>query len=370
MSSAVTSAPGSLFPLTRNAHPVPEAERAAVLAAPGFGRYFTDHMATAVWTPEAGWHDRGIGPLKPFSLHPGTAVLHYAQEIFEGLKAYRHADGSVWLFRPEANARRFARSAERLGLPPLSEEDFLASVTELVRADEPWVPVSTGEESLYLRPFMFASEVSLGVRPADRVDYCVIASPSQPYFASGMSGVTLWVSTAYTRAAKGGTGAAKCGGNYGASLAAQAEAQRNGCDQVLYLDGAGEEGCIEESGAMNLFLVTSGGELITPALGTILEGVTRDTVLALADEFGLKPVERPVPFQELREGIADGTVAEVFAAGTAAVLTPVTGIKGAEYELTVGDGKPGERTAALRERVLGIQYGQAEDTYGWLRRVV
>ncbi|MCX4539176.1 branched-chain amino acid aminotransferase [Streptomyces sp. NBC_01565] len=361
----------SAFPLVRTAHPVSEIERAAVLAAPGFGQYFTDHMASAVWTPEAGWHDRGVSALKPFSLHPGAAVLHYAQEIFEGLKAYRHADGSVWLFRPEVNARRFARSARRMGLPPLPEEDFLASVEALVRADEAWVPVSTGEESLYLRPFMFAAEISLGMRPSRSVQYCAIASPAQPFFGSVMRGLTLWVSTSYTRAARGGTGAAKCGGNYGASLAAQADAQRHGCDQVLYLDGAGEEGCIEESGAMNLFLVTSGGELITPAaLGTILEGVTRDTVLALASEFGLKAVERPVTFAELREGIAEGTVTEVFAAGTAAVLTPVSGIKGEGYELRVGDGTSGQRTAALRARVLDIQYGRAEDPYGWMRRVV
>lgn len=357
------------YPLVRTDRPVPDAEREAVLAAPGFGRHFTDHMASAVWTPEAGWHERGVGALKPFSLHPSAAVLHYAQEIFEGLKAYRHADGSVWLFRPELNARRFARSAERMGLPELPAEDFLASIEALVRADEAWVPVSGGEESLYLRPFMFAAEAFLGVRPAERVVYSVIACPAQAYFASGAAGITLWVSTTYTRAAKGGTGAAKCGGNYASSLAAQTEAQQHGCDQVLYLDSTGDDGCIEESGTMNLFLVTSQGELITPALGTILEGVTRDSVLALAQEFGLTPVERPVNFKELSAGITDGTVTEMFAAGTAAVITPITGIKGEGYSLTIGDGKPGERTSALRERVLGIQYGRSEDTYGWLHRV-
>ncbi|AZS89612.1 branched-chain amino acid aminotransferase [Streptomyces griseoviridis] len=361
---------GSAFRVVRSAHTTPEAERAAILAAPGFGRYFTDHMASAVWTPDAGWHERRVGALEPFSLHPSTAVLHYAQEIFEGLKAYRHADGSVWLFRPERNARRFARSAERMGLPRLPEADFLASIEALVRADEPWVPAPTGEESLYIRPFMFAAEAFLGVRPAERVVYCVIACPAQPYFSSGAGGVTLWVSTTYTRAAKGGTGAAKCGGNYGASLAAQTEAERHGCDQVLYLDGTDEEGHVEESGAMNLFLITSRGELVTPALGTILEGVTRDTVLALAPEFGLTPVERPVTFRELRASVTDGTVTEVFAAGTAAVLTPVTGIKGEGYAFTIGSSEPGKQTAALRERVLGIQYGRVEDTYGWLRRVL
>jgi len=360
---------GSAFSLVRTTRPVSEADRSAMLAAPGFGRYFTDHMASATWTPGAGWHDRQVGPLEPFILHPGAAVLHYAQEIFEGLKAYRHADGGVRLFRPACNARRFVQSAKRMSLPPLPEEDFLASIEALIGADEPWVPEASGERSLYIRPFMFAAETFLGVRPAERVVYSVIACPAQPYFLSGLNGVVLWVSTSYTRAGRGGTGAAKCGGNYGASLAAQAEADRQGCDQVLYLDGAGEEACIEESGTMNLFIVTSRGELVTPELGTILEGVTRNTVLALAPEFDLTPVERPIPFAELSAGIADGTVTEVFAAGTAAVLTPVTGIRGEGYVLTIGGGEPGPRTMALREHVLGIQYGQVEDTHGWLRYV-
>ncbi|MFF3499860.1 branched-chain amino acid aminotransferase [Streptomyces sp. NPDC003247] len=357
------------YPLSRSTDPVPEAERKAILAEPGFGRHFTDHMATAVWTPDGGWHDRGIGPLRPYTLHPSAAVLHYAQEIFEGLKAYRHADGSVWLFRPEANARRFARSARRMALPELPEEDFLTSVEGLVRADEAWVPVPGGEESLYLRPFMFASEAFLGVRPAAEVVYSVIASPAGPYFASGVTGVTLWVSSRYTRAARGGTGAAKCGGNYAASLAAQIEAQEHGCDQVMYLDSEGG-GTLEESGTMNLCLVTSDGRLVTPALGTILDGVTRDTVLALAADFGLTPEERTVTLDELRSGAADGSVTEVFAAGTAAVVTPIVRFKGDGYEFTVGDGEPGSRTVALRRHVLDIQYGRAEDRHGWMRRVL
>jgi branched-chain amino acid aminotransferase len=357
------------FPLSRTTDPVPEAERAAILADPGFGRYFTDHMASAEWTADGGWSGHRIGPLQPFSLHPASSVLHYAQEVFEGLKAYRHADGSVWLFRPEANARRFARSARRLALPEVPEEDFLEAVEQLVRADEPWVPSADGEASLYLRPFLFASESFLGVRPAARVVFSVIASPAGPYFPSGVTGVTLWVTRTYTRAAPGGTGAAKCGGNYAASLAPQIEAQRNGCDQVVYLDGSAE-GNLEESGTMNLCLVTSDGELLTPALGTILEGVTRDTVLALAGAHGLKPVERPVPLAELRSRAADGTVVEAFAAGTAAVVTPVVGFKGEDFACTVGNGTPGTHTLALREHVLDIQYGRAEDEHGWLRRIV
>ncbi|WP_431982244.1 branched-chain amino acid aminotransferase [Streptomyces qinglanensis] len=356
------------FPLTRTTSPVPAAEREEILAAPGFGRFFTDHMSTATWSAERGWHGHRVGPLEPFSLHPSAAVLHYAQEIFEGLKAYRHADGSVWLFRPEANARRFARSARRMALPELPEEDFLAGVEELIRADECWVPTPSNEESLYLRPFMFASEAFLGVRPAREIVFSVIASPAGSYFEGGLSGVTLWVSGTYTRAGKGGTGTAKCGGNYAGGLAAQLEAEEHGCDQVLYLDTAGE-GYLEESGTMNLCLVTADGKLITPALGTILEGVTRDTILTLAAESGLTCEERQITLEELRSGAADGTVTEVFAAGTAAVVTPIVGFKGDGYAFTIGDGEPGKQTAALRARVLDIQYGRAEDTHGWLHRV-
>jgi branched-chain amino acid aminotransferase len=358
------------FPLTRTANPVPAAEREAVLAAPGLGKYFTDHMTTARWTAKDGWHDRKVSALVPFSLHPSTAVFHYAQEVFEGLKAYRHADGSVRLFRPEQNARRFARSARRMGLPVLPEDDFLGGIDALIHADGQWIPTDIEEGCLYIRPFMFADEPFLGVRPAERVMYSVIASPAQPYFSSEIGGVTLWVTTSYTRAGKGGTGAVKCGGNYAASLAAQIEAQRQGCDQVLFLDSAGEHGCIEESGAMNIFLVTSKGELVTPALGLILEGITRSAILALAAECGLRPVERSVTFKELLVGLDDGVITEVFASGTAAAVTPVVGIKGDGYSYTIGCGNPGKQTAALRERLIGIQYGHGKDTYNWMRPVV
>ncbi|MZD04079.1 branched-chain amino acid aminotransferase [Streptomyces sp. SID5785] len=361
---------GRAFPLLRTQTPASDAERSAILSDPGFGRYFTDHMASAAWTPADGWHDRRIAALEPYSLHPSAAVLHYAQEIFEGLKAYRHADGSVWLFRPEQNARRFQRSARRLALPELPEEDFLTSVEDLIRADEAWVPATQGEQSLYIRPFMFASEAFLGVRPAERVIYSVIASPAGPYFPSGVSGVTLWVSSTYTRAAPGGTGEAKCGGNYAASLAAQIEAREHGCDQVMYLDAAGGAGNLEESGTMNLCLVTADGELVTPGLGTILEGVTRDTVLALAGDLGLTPVERSLSLSEVRAGAENGDITEVFAAGTAAVVTPVVGFKGDGYHFTIGDGTPGKKTLEIRNHVLDIHYGRTEDTYGWMRRVI
>jgi branched-chain amino acid aminotransferase len=357
------------FILSRTECPVPDDKRVAMLAAPGFGQYFTDHMASATWTPDVGWHDRRIRPLEPFALHPSAAVLHYAQEVFEGLKAYRHADGSVWLFRPEDNARRFARSAGRLALPELAEEDFLAGIEELIRVDEAWVPMPASEESLYIRPFMFASEPFLGLRPSARVTYSVIATPAGPYFVSGVTGITLWVSSRYTRAARGGTGAAKCGANYAAGMAAQVEAREHGCDQVMYLDSSGD-GTLEESGAMNLCLVTEDGELITPALGTILEGVTRDTLLTLAPEFGLTPVERRITLDELRSKAASGSITEVFAAGTAAVVTPIVGFKGDGYRFSIGDGEPGKYTLALRRHVLDIQYGRAEDRHGWLRRVL
>lgn len=357
------------FPLHPSDHAVADAEREAILADPGFGRYFTDHMATADWTPESGWRNQQVTALAPFSLHPSAAALHYAQEIFEGLKAYRHADDSLWLFRPEMNARRFARSARRLALPEFDQQDFLRSIEVLVRADEAWVPTpGSGERSLYIRPFMFAAEAFLGIRPATEVTYSVIASPAASYFSSGVAGVTLWITTNYSRSAAGGTGAAKCGGNYAGSLAAQLEAADHGCEQVLYLDSA-DHSKLEESGTMNVCLVTADRQLVTPGLGTILDGVTRDSVLALAAEHGLTPVERPVDVAELRSGCQDGTFTEAFAAGTAAVLTPILGFRGDGYELAVGDGAPGKTTLELREHILDIQYGRAADTHGWLYRV-
>jgi len=352
-------------------HPSPrtDAARQAILAAPGFGVHFTDHMAVATWTAADGWHDSAIVPYGPFSLDPATAVLHYAQEVFEGLKAYRHADDSVWLFRPDQNAARMARSAARLALPELPAEDFLASLDALIAADSGWVP-SAPEQSLYLRPFMFASEAFLGVRAAQRVTYCCIASPAGPYFASGVHPVSIWNTTRYTRAAPGGTGAAKCGGNYAASLVAQQEAAANGCDQVMFADAA-ERAWLEELGGMNVYLVTADDELLTPELtGSILEGVTRESILTLAEEFGLTPVERKIAIAELVDGISAGQVTELFACGTAAVITPIGLLKDQDGTYVVGGGQTGETTAALRKNLMDIQYGRAADTRGWLRRVL
>jgi branched-chain amino acid aminotransferase len=357
------------FEVRANPNPRSDSERQAILDAPGFGVNFTDHMAVATWTAADGWHDSAIVPYGPFSLDPATAVLHYSQQVFEGLKAYRHADGSVWLFRADQNAQRMLRSTARLALPELPPADFLGSIEALIAVDAAWVP-RAAEQSLYLRPFMFASEAFLGVRPAQRVTYCCIASPAGPYFTSGVRPVSIWISTRYTRAAPGGTGAAKTGGNYAASLAAQQEAVTNGCEQVMFSDAAEHE-WLEELGGMNVYLVTSDHELVTPELnGTILEGVTRESILTLAGEFGLTPVERRIGIAELVDGIRSGQVVELFACGTAAVITPIGVLKDDAGTYRVGSGETGETTVALRKSLLDIQYGRVPDRHGWLRRVL
>jgi len=347
----------------------PEARREEILAAPGFGKYFTDHMITATWTAGQGWHDAGLVPYGPIQLDPAAAVLHYAQEIFEGLKAYRHADGSIWAFRPEANAERMARSARRLALPELPVDDFVRSIELLVRTDAAWVPTAE-ESSLYLRPFMFASEVFLGVRPAHEVKYLLIASPVGAYFAGGVKPVSIWLSTQYTRAARGGTGAAKCGGNYAASLAPMAEAAERGCEQVCFLDAI-EQKWVEELGGMNVYFVRADGTLVTPETsGTILEGVTRSSILQLGKELGLNIEERRISIDEWRDGVASGEITEVFACGTAAVITPVGRLVWEDG--AVGDpGAPtGPVTSQIRRSLVDIQYGRAEDTHHWMRRLV
>jgi len=249
------------FPFEANQNPVDPTERSARLADPGFGRVFTDHMVTIRYSETEGWHDAKVGPRGPLSLDPATAVLHYAQEIFEGLKAYRLADGSMALFRPEQNARRFQRSARRLAMPELPEEMFLQACKQLVEVDQKWFPPVDGG-SIYLRPFMFASEVFLGVKPSAEYLFLVIASSAGNYFKSGAPAISIWVSEHYSRAARGGTGSAKCGGNYAASLVAQSEAMREGCDQVVFLDAA-EQRWVEELGGMNLFFLFNDGSLIT-----------------------------------------------------------------------------------------------------------
>jgi branched-chain amino acid aminotransferase len=354
----------------RRADAVDDARLREVLAKPGFGINFTDHMVTAEWTPETGWTDARVTAYGPLTLDPATAVLHYAQEIFEGLKAYRHADGSVWTFRPEANGARMARSARRLALPELPVEDFVATVDALVRVDERWVPSPEGEMSLYLRPFMFASERFLGVRPAKHVTYMVIASPAGAYFAGGLKPVSLLVSEHYTRAAIGGMGSAKTGGNYASSLAPQQEAIDQGFDQVVFLDAI-ERSYVEELGGMNLYFVLDDGSIVTPELtGTILEGVTRSSIIELAGSLGHKVEERRFSIDEWRDGVASGRITEVFACGTAAVVTPVGRLAWAGGEVDAAPtGEAGPVTAAVRQALVDIQYGRAEDTFGWLHRV-
>jgi len=362
------------FTVELRSDPFPDDQREAVLSNPGFGRTFTDHMALATWTTDRGWHDAKVTAYGPLSLYPSAAVLHYAQEIFEGMKAYRHVDGSVWTFRPEANAARFARSAERLALPQLPAADFIESIRALVATDEKWVPGGDSEEgSLYLRPFMFASESFLGVRPAAEVTYCVIASPAGPYFAGGLKPVSIWLSTSYTRSAPGGTGAAKAGGNYAASLAAQVEATANGCDQVAFLDAVDRK-WVEELGGMNLFFVYRDGTIVTPALtGTILEGVTRSSIVELAEDLDLKVDERRISIDEWRDGAASGEITEVFACGTAAVVTPVGRLAWQGGEVAIGDhaidGGVGSVTRSIRAMLLDVQYGHVADSRGWLTRL-
>ena len=350
-------------------HPAPTAAavRAELVADPGFGKVFTDHMVTIDWTEGQGWHSATLGPRQPIALDPAASVLHYAQEIFEGLKAYRLADGTMALFRPEANARRFNASALRLAMPELPEDLFIEAIRQLVAADADWFPSVEGG-SLYLRPFMIATEAFLGVRPAKEYKFIVIASPAGNYFKSGAPAVSIWVSD-YTRAAPGGTGAAKCGGNYAASLVPTAEAFAKGHDQVLFLDAA-EHKWIEELGGMNLFFVMADGRIVTPPLtGTILPGVTRDSLLQLAAEEGLKVSEAPYSLDQWQADAASGALLEAFACGTAAVVTPVGRVAGRDREFTIGSGGPGQLTQKLRSRLVAIQRGEAPDPHGWVLKL-
>jgi branched-chain amino acid aminotransferase len=352
-------------------NPLSDAEREARLADPGFGRYFTDHMVTVRWTEGRGWHDAELVPYAPIELDPAVMVLHYGQSIFEGLKAYRHADGSIQLFRPWENARRFQRSARRLAMPELPEDLFIDAIDALVQADAAWVP-SEPDHSLYLRPFMFATEVGLGVRPANSYLFMLIAAPAGAYFKGGIKPVTVWLSQEYTRAAPGGTGEAKCAGNYAASLIAQAEAATKGCDQVVWLDAV-EHRFVEEMGGMNLYFVRGSGadaRVMTPALtGTLLPGVTRDSLLSLAADLGYGAEEGRISTDEWRAGNASGEITEVFACGTAAVITPVGEVRSNSHAWTVADGQPGAVTMRLRQALLDLQTGVAPDTHGWLRSV-
>ena len=356
------------FPFEANPNPVDPTERAARLVDPGFGRVFTDHMVTIRYSDDKGWHDAKVGPRGPLTLDPATAVLHYAQEIFEGLKAYRLADGGMALFRPEQNARRFQRSAKRLAMPELPEEMFLQACKQLVDVDKDWFPPVDGG-SIYLRPFMIASEVFLGVKPSAEYLFMVIASAAGAYFKSGAPAISIWVSEQYTRAAPGGTCAAKCGGNYAASLVAQSEAIKQGCDQVVFLDAA-EHRWVEELGGMNLFFLFDDGSIITPpADGTILEGITRDSVMTLARAQGLNVREERYAIDQWRADAASGRLVETFACGTAAVVTPVGKVQSAKGSFTIGAGGAGQMTQQIRSKLVDIQRGIATDVHGWVQRI-
>ena len=352
------------FDIRPNPDPVPADERAALLTDPGFGRVFTDHMVVIRYAEGKGWYDARVEPRGAVALDPATAVLHYAQEIFEGLKAYHCADGRVRMFRPEANAARFRSSAERMAMEPLPEELFLGSLHELIKVDREWIP-SSEHSSLYLRPFMYASEVFLGVKPSADYIYTVIASPVGSYFKRGVQPVSVWVSHDYTRAAPGGTGAAKCGGNYAAGLAAKAAAVARGCDDVVFLDAV-EKRYVDELSGMNVFFVYDGTLVTPPLTGTILPGITRDSIITLARDKGLRVEERPYAFDEWRADAANGRLREAFACGTAAVITPIGQVRwpGGEFEMSTGP-----VTAQLRQELLDIQHGRIPDPHGWVHFV-
>ncbi len=345
---------------------VDDASLAEILANPGFGVHFTDHMFTVEWTPERGWYDARITPYGPLTLDPATAVLHYAQETFEGMKAYRREDDSIWTFRPEENAARMVRSSKRLAFPELPVDNFVQAVDELVSVDRRWVPDPAGEKSLYVRPFMIATEKFLGVRPAQHVTFMVICSPAGAYFKGGVKPVTLWLTEDYTRAGRGGMGAAKTGGNYASSLVAQQEATEQGCDQVVFLDG--QEGTyVEELGGMNMYYVFDDGRIVTPETGTILEGITRASVIELAGKLGHQVEERKFSIDEWRDGVTSGRIREIFACGTAAVVTPVGALKSASGEVPAPPST--ELTMRIRQALVDVQYGRAEDTFGWMHQV-
>jgi branched-chain amino acid aminotransferase len=357
------------FEIRASSTPVPAAVRAEKLAAPGFGAVFTDHMATIRWSEGDGWHDARIEPYGPIMLDPAAQVFHYGQEIFEGLKAYTQADGSIAAFRPDANAARFNRSAARMAMPELPESVFVRAIELLVAQDRAWVPAADGH-SLYLRPFAIATKVGLGVnQPSSSYLFTLIASPVSGYFGGEVKPVSVWLSHDYTRAAPGGTGEAKCGGNYAGAFAGQQQAIEHGCDQVVWLDAA-ERQWVEEMGGMNVCFVYGSGSdarIMTPALtGSLLPGITRESLLKLAPDLGIPAYEGRISVDQWRSGCASGEITEVFACGTAAVITPIGTVRSADGDWRVGNGTAGPVTNLLRGELVGIQYGRKPDRYGWM----
>jgi branched-chain amino acid aminotransferase len=364
----VTSVDIRPFAIEKNPVPMSDEQRRLLLESPVFGEVFTDHMVTIRYTRDNGWHDGKVGARTELRLDPAALVFHYAQEIYEGMKAYSLEGGGSGLFRPDANARRFQRSAARLAMPLLPEEMFVESVRALAHIDRAWVP-STPGFALYIRPFMVATEPVLGVRASADYLYCVVASPVGPYFKRGAATVTLWVSDRFTRAAPGGTGDAKCGGNYAASLAAQAEAIQEQCDQVIFLDAV-ERRWVEELGGMNVFFVFDDGSIQTPPLtGTILPGITRESLITLARDMGLVVREEPYSIDQWQQDAKSGRLRESFACGTAAVVAPIGGVKGRNHCFQIGNGGPGAITERLKTVLTDIQFGRSADPYGWVNRL-
>ena len=334
----------------------------------GFGKYFTDHMFVMDYTEGQGWHDARIVPYGPISLEPSAMVFHYAQEMFEGLKAYRTADGSIQLFRPDRNIARMNNTARRLCIPQLDPDDALQAIKTLVEYEADWVPHSEGT-SLYIRPFVIATDAMLGVHPAHNYIFMIILSPVGSYYAGGLDPVKIFVEKEYVRAVKGGTGQAKCGGNYAASLIGQSKAEKYGCEQVLWLDGVHHK-YVDEVGSMNVFFVID-GEIVTPELteGNILPGVTRMSCLELLRSWGMKVTERKVTAQELFDAHAAGKLDEVFGTGTAAVISPVGELVDEEHHIIINDGKIGAISQRLYDELTGIQWGKREAPEGWIVKI-
>ncbi|MBE6608513.1 MAG: branched-chain amino acid aminotransferase [Ruminococcaceae bacterium] len=330
----------------------------------GFGKYFTDHMFMMDYTDGQGWHDPRIVPFQNLSLSPATAVFHYAQEMFEGLKAYKTADGKIQLFRPQKNIERLNNTNRRMCIPEIDPDDVLQAIKAVVKTDEDWIPEEEGK-SLYIRPFIIATDAMLGVHPSHSYLFCIILSPVGAYYATGINPVKIYVEPEYVRAVKGGTGFAKVGGNYAASLKGQEVAEKLGYAQVLWLDGIHHK-YVDEVGAMNVFFVID-GEIITPTLenGNILPGVTRDSAIQLLRSWGYKVSERLLSIDEIREAADNGKLDEAFGTGTAAVISPIGELNEAGKVMIINEGKIGPISQRLYNNLTGIQWGTVEDTMGW-----
>ncbi len=333
----------------------------------GFGNVFTNRMFSQHYSPEKGWHDAKIGPYAPFSLYPATAVFHYAQEIFEGMKAYRRPDGHINLFRPWENMKRFNNSARRMAMPAVDEEGHLEAILQLIALEHQWVPDPPG--TLYIRPTMIASDPALGVHASKTYIHFVILGPVGSYFKEGFNPVPVYISDTYRRAVIGGTGDAKTGGNYAASLFIGEQAKAKGYSQVLWLDAI-EGRYVEEVGAMNIYFVYEGKKIVTPPLtGSILPGVTRKSVLRLAADLGYEVAEEPVDVHEMLAGIKSGKVSEVFGCGTAAVIAPVGKFGYKEQEYIINNNQVGPVATRMYQELTDIQFGRKADPYGWTQLI-